>query len=72
MRSTTKYMYSMSWKLYRKLQMKGWFTCSSIRRSRIMLRTLSERTTGGHESAPFPSRFHCTLGASHLHLSGCT
>lgn len=44
------YMYSMSWKLYRKLQMNGWFTCSSIRRSRMMLRTLSERTTGWQES----------------------
>lgn len=35
----------MSWKLYRKLQMKGWFTCSSIRRSRMILRTLSDLTT---------------------------
>lgn len=40
------YRYSTSWKLYRKLQRKGWFKCSSIRRSRIMFRTLSERTTG--------------------------
>lgn len=38
-------MYSMSWKLYRKLQMKGWLTCSSIRRSRMMFRTLSDLTT---------------------------
>lgn len=41
------YMYSMSWKLYLKLQMKGWLTYSSIRRSRMMLRTLSDRTTAG-------------------------
>src|SRR5277367_2451233 len=40
------HMYSMSWKLYRKLQMNGWLRCSSILRSRIMFRTLSERTTG--------------------------
>ncbi len=39
-------MYSISWKLYRKLQMKGWLTYSSIRRSRMMLRTLSDLTTG--------------------------
>lgn len=39
------YMYSMSWKLYRKLQINGWFTCSSIRLSRMILRTLSDRTT---------------------------
>lgn len=38
-------MYSISWKLYLKLQMKGWLTYSSIRRSRMMLRTLSDRTT---------------------------
>ena len=37
--------YSMSWKLYRKLQRKGWLRCSSIRRSLIMFRTLSDRTT---------------------------
>ena len=53
------YMYSMSWKLYRKLQMNGWFTCSSILLSRIMLRTLSERTTnGGIKSAFFLSLRH--------------
>jgi hypothetical protein len=39
------YRYSMSWKLYRRLQRKGWFRCSSMRRSRMMLRTLSDRTT---------------------------
>lgn len=39
------YRYSISWKLYRKLQRKGWLRCSSIFRSRIMLRTLSDRTT---------------------------
>jgi hypothetical protein len=38
-------MYSISWKLYRKLQRNGWFKCSSILRSRIIFRTLSERTT---------------------------
>jgi len=52
-------MYSMSWKLYRRLQMKGWLTCSSIRRSRMMFRTLSDRTTAGkgkrqHEGADRP------------------
>lgn len=88
MRSTTKYlsvsawlqprpgrfayMYSMSWKLYRKLQMNGWFTCSSIRRSRMILRTLSERTTGGQESASLRPRHPPSFwGVSHLHLSGC-
>lgn len=39
------YRYSISWKLYLRLQRKGWFRCSSIRRSRMMLRTLSDRTT---------------------------
>ena len=39
------YRYSISWKLYRKLHRKGWFRCSSMRRSRMMLRTLSDRTT---------------------------
>lgn len=43
------YMYSISWKLYRKLQMNGWLTCSSIRRSRMMFRTLSDRTTGNEQ-----------------------
>lgn len=38
-------MYSISWKLYRKLQMKGWLTCSSMRLSLIIFRTLSDRTT---------------------------
>jgi hypothetical protein len=38
-------MYSISWKLYRRLQMKGWFRCSSIRRSLIIFRTLSDRIT---------------------------
>jgi len=35
----------MSWKLYRRLQRKGWLRCSSIRRSRIIFRTLSDFTT---------------------------
>ena len=39
------HMYSMSWKLYLRLQMNGWFRCSSIRRSLIMFRTLSDRIT---------------------------
>jgi hypothetical protein len=67
------YMYSMSWKLYRKLQMNGWFTCSSILLSRIILRTLSERTTsGGLKSAFFSFFRHCGVRAvSHLHLSEC-
>jgi hypothetical protein len=34
----------MSWKLYRKLHRNGWFRCSSILRSLIIFRTLSERT----------------------------
>lgn len=38
------YRYSMSWKLYRKLHRNGWFRCSSILRSLIIFRTLSERT----------------------------
>ena len=38
------YRYSMSWKLYRRLHRNGWFRCSSILRSLIMFRTLSERT----------------------------
>lgn len=38
-------MYSMSWKLYRKLHRNGWFKCSSILLSRIIFRTLSDRTT---------------------------
>lgn len=42
---TETYMYSISWKLYLRLHRKGWFRCSSIRRSRMMFRTLSERTT---------------------------
>lgn len=35
----------MSWKLYLKLQRKAWLRCSSIRRSRMIFRTLSDRTT---------------------------
>ena len=47
--------YSMSWKLYRRLRRKGWFRCSSIRRSRIILRTLSERTTAHAKVNTSPS-----------------
>ena len=43
--SIVTHMYSISWKLYRRLQIKGWFRCSSIRRSLIMFRTLSDRMT---------------------------
>lgn len=43
------HIYSISWKLYLKLQRKAWFKCSSIRRSRIIFRTLSDRTTGQKE-----------------------
>ena len=43
--SVGTHMYSISWKLYRRLQIKGWFRCSSIRRSRIIFRTLSDRMT---------------------------
>lgn len=39
--------YSMSWKLKRRLHRNGWLRCCSIRRSRMMLRTLSDRTTAG-------------------------
>lgn len=39
------HMYSISWKLYRKLQRKGWSKCSSILRSRIIFRTLSDLIT---------------------------
>ena len=42
--------YSISWKLYRKLQRKGWFSCSSILRSLMIFRTLSERTTVSRQS----------------------
>lgn len=41
----TTYKYSMSWKLYRRLHRKGWLRCSSMRRSRMIFRTLSDRTT---------------------------
>lgn len=40
----------MSWKLYRRLQRKGWSRCSSILRSRMIFRTLSDRTTGARMS----------------------
>lgn len=65
------YKYSISWKLYRRFKRNGWFRCSSIRRSRIIFRTLSERTTGqisdirnmiGH-SAHAPSSFRIYLSA---------
>ena len=68
-------MYSMSWKLYLKLQRKGWFKCSSIRRSRMMFLTLSDRTTKEHEAKLSVS---CTnkrirlYQSSHLLLSECT
>jgi hypothetical protein len=39
------YRYSISWKLYRRLHRNGWLSCSSMRRSRMMFRTLSDRTT---------------------------
>lgn len=52
--------YSMSWKLYRRLQRKGWLRCSSILRSRIILRTLSDRTTTHHQSDPLDRRGHCS------------
>ena len=39
------YKYSISWKLYRRLQRKGWFICANMFRSRMMFRTLSDRTT---------------------------
>ena len=67
------YMYSMSWKLYRKLQINGWFTCSSIRRSRMIFRTLSERTTDGAQVSVYHAWLNSRLdtGATHLHLSGC-
>lgn len=64
---TGAYMYSMSWKLYLKLQMKGWLTYSSIRRSRMMLRTLSDRTTAGMASrlAQLEDNRHCTTRKDH-------
>jgi hypothetical protein len=64
---TGAYMYSMSWKLYLKLQMKGWLTYSSIRRSRMMLRTLSDRTTVGIASrlAQLEDNRHYTTRKGH-------
>lgn len=44
------YRYSISWKLYRKLQRKGWFSCSSILLSLMIFRTLSDRTTASRQS----------------------
>lgn len=46
-RVSRTHMYSMSWKLYRRLHRNGWFKCSSMRRSRMMFRTLSARMTEG-------------------------
>ncbi len=65
--------------------MKGWATCSSIRRSLMMFRTLSDRTTveqrvlvSGAQLTNQPSRtfilvFSCSgVLLAYLHLSGCT
>lgn len=56
------YRYSMSWKLYRRLQRKGWFRCSSIRRSRMILRTLSDRTTVTRRQHRGPGESCCREG----------
>jgi hypothetical protein len=66
------YRYSMSWKLYRRLQRKGWLRCSSMRRSRMMLRTLSERTTVTQRQRRAPRRDmvpRCGRGSTHSHPS---
>lgn len=58
----------MSWKLYLKLQMKGWFRCSIILLSRRMFLTLSERTTISSQRWPRCPTQHNSLSSFRMYF----